>query len=120
MPNPNMRLYIYYKMHGAQEDFPKLTSRWLPKGTGNVFILLFTIVTLNERFKVLGDLTLKRGTGRAANKTPFSRSLSSSLRPQFSYQFSRSPFQQKLQIVTKFAILESNFTKISVPQPQTL
>ena len=38
MPNPNMRLYIYYKMHGAQEDFPKLTSRWLPKGTGNMFI----------------------------------------------------------------------------------
>ena len=114
-----MSLYIYYKMHGAQEGFPKLTSRWLPEGTGNVFNLLFMIGSQ-------GKLTLKRGTGRAALKTPFSRSLSCSLRPNSACFSSLRPlFNKKLQFFTKFAVIESKFQfqslkfcKISVPKPQ--
>ena len=60
--------------------------------------------------------------GCAALKTPFSRSLSSSLRLPFSACFSslRPPFQQKSHFFTNFAVLEPKFTKISVPKPQIL
>ena len=36
------------------------------------------------------------------------------------FQFFKTPFQQKLQIFTNFAVLEPKFTKISVPKPQIL
>ena len=60
--------------------------------------------------------------GRAALKAPFSRSLSSSLRPPFQHVsvLLGPPFQQKSQFFTKLAVLEPKFTKISVTRPQIL
>ena len=36
------------------------------------------------------------------------------------FQFFKTPFQQKSQIFTKFAVLEPKFMKTSVPKPQIL
>ena len=68
-----------------------------------------------------GRVLRKRMRGRAALKTSFSRSLSSSLRPPFQHvSVFKTPSQQELQIFSKFAILEPKFTKISVPKPLIL
>ena len=71
-------------------------------------------------FKPRGVLTLKRGTGCAALKTPFSHSLSSSLRPPFSMfqSFSKTLFSTNITNFTKFAILEPKFVQKAVPKPK--
>ena len=90
---------------------PSFLSPFLPPSLLHLSMLGMLCVKCITHCCILGGYSPWKGVrGCAALKTPFSRSLSSSLRPpHFStFQFFKAPFSTKITNFTKFVILEIN------------